>query len=74
MILHHTLHRKLDVLIPTLPEYAKSQVSGHRPDLRHRHAIDSKRPDSNRYPIQSGSAPEPTISLGLHSRETPNGL
>jgi hypothetical protein len=77
MTLHHTLYRKMTILIPTLPEvpqYAKSQVPGHCYDLRHRHSIDSKRPDSNRYPIHSGSAPEPTISLGLHSRETPNGL
>src|SRR5918999_3744292 len=48
MTLHHTLYRKLTVLIPAMPqvpEYAKSQVPGHRPDLRHRHSIDSKRPD-----------------------------
>jgi hypothetical protein len=34
----------------------------------------SKRPDSNRSPIYSGSAPEPTLSFDLHSRATLNDL
>jgi hypothetical protein len=57
---HHTLYRKMTILIPTLPqvpEYAKSQVPGHCPDPRHRHSINSKLPDPNRYPMQSGSTP-----------------
>jgi hypothetical protein len=36
MTLHHTLYRKMTILIPTLPqvpEYAKSQVPGHRPPI-----------------------------------------
>jgi hypothetical protein len=60
MTIHHTLYRKMTILIPTLPEvpeYAKSKVPGYRPDPRHRHAIDSKWPDSNRYPIQFSSTP-----------------
>src|ERR671925_581955 len=66
----------MTIPIPTLlevPQYAKSQVLGHRPDLRHRHSTSSKWPNSNRYPIQSGSTPEPTVPFDLHSCKTPNG-
>jgi hypothetical protein len=41
MTIHHTLYRKMTILIPILlevPQYAKPQVPGHRPDLRHRHS------------------------------------
>jgi hypothetical protein len=75
MTLYHTLYRKMTILIPILPEvpeYAKSQVSGQPPRATFaviRSTPNGLIPTNTRFnPVH---LPEPTLPSGPHPRETP---